>query len=159
MKEYLTVLLAVCSTAAVVKVLSPDNATKKYIEIICALCVICAVCQPIFGAINGVGGIMSHFDYDKDINENYDEIYKKYLDEQGIEMAQESISNALCDSVGADDGAIRIRIYIDEENGGVSSATALVGLSAVDVPPDDIRSFVRERLGVECEIVYKFFDE
>ena len=47
MREYLFALLAVCAVSSVIRVISPDGAMKKYIEMLCSVCVVCAVISPI----------------------------------------------------------------------------------------------------------------
>ena len=159
MKEYVGLLFCVCIAAAIVKAMVSENATKKYIEMICALCVICVISQPIIGYITETDGLSPMFDDKKEISENYDEIYNSYLMEQGLRAAEDHVSERVCESLETKVGAIRILLTTDEESGELISATAVVGIHAVDIPPEKIRETVRESLGVECEIVYELFDE
>ncbi len=159
MKGYIITLLCVCCVAAVIKTASPENATKKYIEMLCAVCVICAVALPAIGIIAEFEGFASIFDENTDTENNYDEIYKQYLNEEGVASAEDVISNSLCRRFGVEDGAIRVVLTLDEDGAAVASATAVIGKGAVDVDPSQVSSHICDTLGVECDIVYELSGE
>ncbi|MBE6577515.1 MAG: hypothetical protein E7653_05200 [Ruminococcaceae bacterium] len=159
MKEYILTLFCVCCVAAVIRTACPENATKKYIEMLCAVCVISAISLPIFGAFADFDGFDSVFVESGESDDNYDEIYKSYLNDKGVDSAESVISDTLCEQLGVDGGAIRIVLHIDEESSKVLSATAIIGNGAVDTDPALISSHIKNTLGVECDIVYELFDE
>jgi hypothetical protein len=159
MKEYLIALFCVCCAAAVVKAISPEGATKKHIELICSVCIISAMALPLSNVISGITDIKSLFGDNEALVDNYDEIYKSHLLNEGIKSAEDAISRDVCKSVDVPDGAIKIRLYLNENGEEVSSATAIVGKDAVTADPKLIKDYVKSTLGAECEIVYDFNDE
>ena len=107
MKEYLATLFGVCLLSAIVRAVTPESATKKYIEILCSLCVVAAIVLPIIKQIsdyNGVDGLFEAIDYE---SYDYEEIYNSYIIDENIKMAQETLARELENKFGADSVALR----------------------------------------------------
>ncbi len=159
MKEYMIALFGVCCVAAVVKNVSSGNAMKKHIEIVCALCVISALVLPIFDVFSDFKGIDFVFEDNSYLEDDYVEIYNQYLVEKRVDLAETAISSSVCNSLGVADGAIRIKLYLDDSGAQIISATAVISKDAVTADPAEIALHIRQTLGVECEVVYQLFDE
>ena len=159
MKEYFIALFLVSCVAAIVKAVGNDGATKKYIEMICALCVISAVIIPILGVNADMSDIISFFDEIVGVEQNYDEIYNKYLLEEGVSAAEDRMSADVCQRLSVGEEAIKLRLVLAEDGSCVVGAKAYITNAALAADPSEVRGYVREVLGIECEIIYDIFDE
>ncbi len=159
MKEYLGVLFGVCVVAAIVKVISPDNTTKKYIEMLCSLCVLCAVVAPIIQGAVSADGLEELFGEDGfEQNVSYEKIYDLYIIEGQVSAAEDVLAAELVEMLGEQSGALIVSLDVDTTEGTptLTGASVLIGLSALDADPDVIKAYIMERVGVECQIIYDF---
>jgi hypothetical protein len=160
MKEYLITLFVVCAVSAIVRTVGPDGALKKYIELICAVCIIAVLVLPLGGVLSEVFELDTEFDTQKQETTNYDEIYKSYLLQMGTASAEERMSSELCRELGVDENSIRIRLHIsDDGEKRISRADAIIGAGAIDVDPRSVSEAIKNKLGVECEIIYDIFGD
>lgn len=162
MKTYLSTLLGVCIISAAVRVIAPDGAMKKYIDVLCSLCVIAVVISPISSLIADVGGIYGMLDID-DVYEDadYEEIYKGYILEMNTENASAVLGEELCRHLGVKEGSLTVALSVTktEDTVSVNGATVTVGAGAVTADPDEIKAYVAERVGCECQIIYELKNE
>ncbi len=159
MREYIITLFLVCCVAAIIRAVGKDSATKKYIELVCALCVISALVLPIFGANIDDFDIGAIFDETENKGQNYDEIYKNYLLQEGKSSAENAIASDVCKQLGVSAGGVSIRLTLNEDGTEIVAATAIVSGEAVNTDPSLIKQYISQALGTDCEIGYKLFDE
>ena len=161
MKEYLATLFGVCLLSAIVRAITPESATKKYIEILCSLCVVAAIVLPIIKQIsdyNGVDGLFEEIDYE---SYDYEEIYNSYIMDENIKMAQETLACELENKFGTDSGSIGVRLITEIIDGEIKTRLVKVILSAkaIAISPQEIENYIAQRLNCECQIIYDSIDE
>lgn len=161
MRTYLSALFGVCLVSAIIKVISPEGATKKYIEMLCSLCVISAVIFPMGRQISedyGIGDLIPDIEYE---SESYDEIYNQYLLDQNIKNACEVLRTELCERLGTDSSEIEVKISTEDIDGEIKvrSVSVILGVGAITADPDEIKEYIYERTECECEIIYEIIGE
>lgn len=162
MKEYLWTLFGVCATSAIVGAISPEGAMKKYISILCSLCVTVAVISPLISEISSLDDIGELLELDVGYDAtDYEEIYNGYLLEQNLSLACETLEAELAERFSVENGELTVALEAVDVDGeiSVSSATVYIGLGAVTVDPAEIKAYMLERTGCECEIIYNFKGE
>lgn len=165
MKEYVTVLFAVCAVSAVVRAVAPDGGMKKYVSALCMLCVCAAVVYPAAELISELcanADLSDIFGYVADgAEEEYGQIYSAYIAEKNVAAACDSLGTELCGLIGADENALEVKLYTELEDDALSviSADVTLGLGALDADPDVIKQYIAERVGCECRIIYKLTDK
>jgi len=158
MKEYLSALLVTCIISATVRIITPDGAVKKYIKTLCSLCVVCVVITPIIGGISSLYDIESRFSELEYDTENYDEIYKSYLLDKNVELAEQALAKQLAEHLGVVPNGLSVTLCTEQDGETVSVTEVRVTLGAATVmaDPEQIKSFIAEHVGTECEIIYGF---
>lgn len=162
MRTYLSTLFGVCIISAVIRTISPEGAMKKYIEILCSICVLSAITAPAVSYISKLDSIDELFKFEWEYESaDYDEIYNGYLLEANTAEACRVLEEELSALLGTDEGSIRISLAVSYSDGevSVSSATVTLGAKAVAADPDQIKGYIAERVGCECQIVYDIKDE
>ena len=161
MKTYLLTLFGVCVVSAVIRVISPEGSTKKYIELLCSVCVIAAVAMPAVKAITG----FSDYDFDISLEENnkqnYDEIYNGNLLYESRAAAEELMKNELAALLSVSPESLRVRLGVSQGTDGaaIDSVTVYISAGAITADPAIIKKYVGEITTSECQITYEVFDE
>ncbi len=162
MKSYLLTLFGVCLVSVIVRVISPEGVTKKYIEMICSVCVIAAVAMPVVKAIIGFDGDNIGIGLGNEYEEqNYGEIYNSNLLNENRLAAEEMLKNELVGLLSVSSDSLRVSLRVSQNADGVviDSATVYIGGGAVAADPQRIKDYIGQRLSVECQIIYEIFDE
>ncbi len=157
MKEYIFTLFGVCIISGLVRVLAPEGASSKYLEIICSLCVICVLFAPLAGSLSEFGGIEYFFDENEYENStNYDEIYNQFITEGQLSELEGMLEKDICEKLSLQENSIAIILDAASEGQKIElvGATAVISAKALSVPPDDVREYIGATLGVDCVIVY-----
>ena len=160
MKQYLVALLGVCAVAAVVRGVAFESSVKKYLEMLCAVCVIGAVTVPMVTVVAELGGVGELFSPEDTAQElDYDEIYNQYLVEGNLRASEQLLSEELCKRFERENGSIDVGLSADIGGAGITLTGVVITLKngAVSVDPQELGDYLRERLGLECEIVYELF--
>lgn len=164
-RGYLWSLTLVCIASAVVRASAGNNASKKYIDILCSLCVICAIVIPVaqeFSSIDadGISDFLEEdpFEYGQ---EDYGEIYNSYLREESIRSAEEALENGLLDTLGLSEGDVRIKLITDTSGEALSvcEVIATLGHGAYNTDPVLIKDYLEEQTKAKCRIIYENVDE
>ncbi len=158
MGEYISALFGVCIVSGVICVMAPEGQSKRYLDIICSLCVICAVGVPLANSIFQIKNIGYFFDgIEYETSTNYDEIYNQYLTNGYLEEAEQLMAEQLTKRYSLPQNSIDIRLdsAVNGDSVEVIGATAIIGAAAVAVPPDEIKTHIKQSLGVECVIIYE----
>lgn len=164
-RAYLWSLTLVCVASAVVRAASGNDATKKYIDLLCSLCVICAIVIPVareFSELDadGIGEFFEEdvFEYGQ---EDYGEIYNSYLHEGSVTLAEETLENGLLNALELGAGDIKVTLLTDTsgETPRVCEAVATLYGKAYAADPELIKSYIEEQTGAECRIIYGNVDE
>ena len=161
MKQYLVALLGVCTVASVVRGLALEGSVKKYLEMLCAVCVIGAVAVPMVTLMAELGGIGELFSPDEMADElDYDEIYNEYLVEGNLRASEALLEGELCRHFERELGSIGVGLFCETSNEGISLTGVRITLTngALSVDPQELKDYVLERLGLECEIVYELLN-
>lgn len=162
MKSYLLTLFGVCLVSVIVRIISPEGATKKYIEMICSVCVIAAVAMPVVKAITGFDGDNIDIGLGGEYEEqDYGEIYNSNLLNENRLAAEELLKNELTGLLSVSSDSLRVSLRVSQSADGavIDSATVYIGGGAVASDPQRIKDYIGERLSVECQIIYEIFDE
>ncbi len=157
MKEYLSVLVCVCAASGLVRAVSPEGTGKKYIEMICSLCVIIAISVPLVSGIFGLADMNERLDAEGgQLTENYGEIYNSFLREGEISAAEKSLGEGLAAYVGAQQDTLRVKIEYEQNEGKtlLTGAKVYILPKAISASPEKIKEYIKNALGVECEIIY-----
>ena len=155
------ILFAVCVIAAIVRLLAPQGVMKKYIEIICALCVICAMTQPIGQIIYEIQNInISVPDADFDTS-SYDEIYNNSLVSGSASDAEQILEQEIRDAflMGSGDIDVKLHIQVTDNSAQVVGVDVILIGGAVLVDPEQVRQYLLDRTGIECQIIYDIIVE
>ncbi len=156
MESYIKVIFTVCVTAAIIKMAAPESSLTKYLQMLCSLCAIAVIAVPIYQLASDTDAIMSLVDNFEVETENYEEIYKSYLVNGELENAERVLSEELCSALGADKASLYVHLNAEYSAGETEliSADVLIYPSGITVSPEQIRSYIKERLSVECRIIY-----
>lgn len=162
MRTYLSTLLGVSVVSAVVRAISPEGAMKKYIEVFCSICVISALISPVAAYISELDGIEDILDFEVEYeSSNYDEIYNEYLLDTNTADACRALENELSTLLGTDTESIKVSLDVSREGDEVSvnCVNVTLGVGAIAADPEQIKNYVQERVGCECQIIYDITDK
>ena len=165
MRQYFMLVLGVCLTAGVIRVIAPEGGMKKHVEMVCSLCLAAAVAVPLVSAVLGfdestvdgiADGIFGEYE-----TQDLEAIYNSYIVEKNTEAVEDALAEELCKELCADRGDLSVKVAVSLENGEcrVEGVCVILEMSGVLFDPDIIKNTVFDRLGVECEIIYNIFDE
>lgn len=162
MKEYLLAIFGVCIIGTAVKSLAPDGAIKKYIEMLCTLCAVAVIIAPASSIISASYGLDGLIDKMKTENEDYNVIYKEYLEEKEIDRAEKLLCAELAEYLELSTEAIAVKIEVsdsDEDTVNIESVNVYLGAQAISASPEIIREYIYNRTEAECQIIYGLIDE
>ena len=162
MREYFTVLFAVCLISGIVTTLAPSESAKKYIEYLCGLCVICCIVLPISDVFTSeieLGDIFGGYEAN---TQDYEEIYNRFWEAEDKKAAEDALALGLSDRLGIGNGELAVNLCVSgngSERVLEGAIVYIIDMRALDASPDIIRSYIADTAGVECEIIYDFSDE
>ena len=160
MREYLWGLTLTCVAAVVLRCAAGKDRGGKYVDMICSLCVVCALVLPVVPVIPQISeyGIESFLDDGSLDAMSWDggAIYNGYVYGVSVEQAEMSLEGELCDKLGVGADDIDVRLMWEEESDVffLTEAVVYIHSGAMDKDPYIISSYIEERAGVCCRIIY-----
>ncbi len=156
MENYIKLIFTVSLCAAVIKVAAPETTLKKYLNTICSLCMIAVIALPIYQAVSDSDAVLDLVENIEIETQSYDEIYNTYLVKGELDTAEKTLSADLCSAVGARNGSLSVRLDASYSNGEacIVGADVLIYSDAITVSPEKIKEYIRERISVDCRIIY-----
>lgn len=162
MKQYLLLVFGVCLVSGAIRVISPEGAMKKHIEMLCSLCLAAAVVIPLVSMISGMDGegmldgILGGYE-----TQDYEKIYGDYVVSGNMENVEAVMAEELAEMLDVNVGDITVGIILERQDDTckVTNTYVILRAGAVACDPDIIKDHVYERLGIECEIIYSINDE
>ena len=156
---YALTLIGVAIVSGIVNLLAPDGDVKRYVRLATALCLLCAVANPTvqFLRNNGLGVWLEELAIlGEEEKENYDEIYNNSLIAAGEEQAGIIIKNNILSDFSLEDDSIDVLVTFELKNDEpkIKELRLLLRDSAVFADPRELISYVEERYGCTCVIVY-----
>lgn len=158
MGEYFLTLLCVALLCGGINLLAPDGTLKSSLRTVTAICFLCATVSPIASTVTEQGLDPSEW-LDELIyyeEENYVEIYNQNLINVGEEQAAELVKHEILSRFSLSPNAIDVFVLFEVENeiAELGSVRLLLRDDGVLIDPRTLISFVEERYGCSCTVVY-----
>ena len=162
MKEYFISVIAVSLLGGVIISLLPDVDAAKHVRLLCSLCTVACIAFPLVSLFDSgidVDAIGEMFEQSEERSEKYDEIYNGTLNEYEIINAQNTLKQEIIQRIGADASAFDLKIITNKNSDVIyiSSVRVCIYGSGVSIDPKEVKKYVQDRLGCDCEIVYDIF--
>ena len=161
MKEYIMTVVGVSVFCGFVEMLSLNEASfKKHIKLVASLCVLCVAISPIGSLIE----LMRDFriegdsgDFDREaMMDKYDDVYVENLMGYTAQEISEYLESMICKEFDIDGADIDIFVSVaGGEEMSVEHVQVILYPKAISKDPHKISEYIFERLGFECEIIYK----
>ena len=129
-----------CISAAIIRSAADDNASKKYIDMLCTLCVICALVLPVFPLIPYIDEYSVEEFFDDDslsvMNMDGNEIYNNYLRSVSVEQAELYLESEVSAMLDLDVEEIDVRLISDNADDCSTVTETVVYLSGEAIIKD-----------------------
>ena len=163
MREYIATLLCVGCVCGIAQMLSPlgkGGGIKRQMRLVSSLCLLCVVASPIGNILDLIKNEdISWFDsFDiKESEEKYEESFIEYVEEYNADLVSGHIRDDICErfEIEVSDISARVSLSYVDNKCTIGSITVYIGKRAIDKNPHYIREYIKQRYGVECEIIYK----
>ena len=153
-----TVIL--CATGLIngaIGMISPDGELKKYVRLVGALCILLAMVAPIYeSAVSDKFAINDLFTDIEQKEEQYGDVYKEYLVSGSRKEAEDTLGAFVVKKfrLEDDDIALSVGLVKNGDRYEVDGLKIYVKGSAVLIDPREIKAYLGELTGCECEIIY-----
>ena len=159
MKNFVITLLSVAFLNGAIGMISPDGDIKKYVRLTGALCILAAIVSPLYFAISSGELDLSEDFMDQVLEDeaSYESQYESALVDAGESSISEAVKKSLCTELGMNETSFGVKVRIIEDEGEYRIENVEVALysSTVNTDPRDISTFVRDRTGGECTVIYE----
>ena len=158
MQEYLGALIGVCLFGGVLRMISPEGASGKYLRLCVGLCLLCAMLSPL-SELFAEGEKISWSEWLSDEEyetQNYDEIYNQSLQNGVKTQAEEIIKQSIYREYSLSEETAEVETDFLSENGILTPEEVRVVLcgEGVLIDPREIVSYVRSEWDCACTVLY-----
>ena len=156
MKEYVFLLIGVSVISCVASMLSPDSEIRSYVAFVVCLCMLSATVRPVIALIDYAPDNITEDIADDAESVDYKRVFRDTLIGANEESFCRLLKSEMIKDLGMTEGEFELRAKMYEENGEYklySLSVELYGLGFTR-DPSTLRAYVRDLLGIECEIIY-----
>ena len=161
MKEYFIVIITVTFIGGTIISLAPEGTGQRYLRLLVSLAVTGCIIMPLFSFLDGqevdTSGISELLSWQEENTQNYEEIYNNSILEAGATEVGNKLKSEIIQELGGDYEDIDLRIVAHQKSGEIyiERTEIIIYPSGVALDPHFMENYVYERLGCECEVVYK----
>lgn len=165
MKEYVAMLLCVCSVCGIVEVLAPDsNGLKKYVKLISSLCVLAVIAMPAGEILASFGeGEIGLFEFVEkgEREEEYMEVFLNSVNSHNSEYLSLELTKMAEKEFGLREGGIAVEVLLGRvgDSACVEKSVVKIFPSAISEDPRKIAEYIEKITNCKCEIIYCTNDE
>lgn len=156
MKEYVFLLVGVSVISCVASMLSPDSGIRRYVALVVCLCMLASTVRPLVALVDYVPTDVTEDILDASESVDYESVFKDTLISANEESFCRLLKAEMIRDLGMTEGELELHAEIYEENGEYKLGGLCVELYGLGFTrdPSTLRAYVRDLLGVECEIIY-----
>lgn len=163
MSEYVFTIIAVSVAVGFFLALTPERGgIDKYVRLIGMLIILCAMVSPIGKLLQSVDDdffddlrdeLISH----KQESENYDEIFREYLEKFSLNDIKSTIVNMLNKEFNIPENELQINITTDIVEGVpmIKNLQILLSGNSIFQNPYKIEEFIKNSLACDCQVLIK----
>ena len=163
MSEYVFTIIAVSVAVGFFLTLTPERGgIDKYVRLIGMLIILCALVSPIGKLLQSVDDdffddlrdeLISH----KQESENYDEIFREYLEKFSLTDIKSTIVNMLNKEFNIPENELQINITTDIVEGVpmIKNVQILLSGNSIFQNPYKIEEFIKNSLACDCQVLIK----
>ena len=164
MNKYLISIITVSICIGIYNIIAPQfHAIEKYTKVIGMLVVLCTIISPVKELIkvfeeNGFENIKESIgDYDNGEYDEYNEIFKEYLNSFSIEEIRNDIYYVLDEKFEISNNDSEIEIFTDFVDGNltISKIQILLKGKAIFKNPYQIEEYFSNQLSCDCQVLIK----
>ena len=163
MSEYIFTIIAVSVAVGFFLALTPERGgIDKYVRMIGILVILCAMVSPIgkfFQNLDGdfLDNLRDELISQKQESENYDEIFREYLENFSLNDIKSTIADMLNKEFNIPENEIQINISTDIVEGTprIKNVQILLSGNSIFQNPYKIEEFVKNNLKCDCQVLIK----
>ena len=163
MSEYIFTIIAVSVAVGFFLALTPEcGGIDKYVRMIGMLVILCAMVSPIGKFFQNLDGdfldrLRDELISQKQDSENYDEIFREYLENFSLNDIKSTISDMLNKEFNIPENEAQINITTDIVEGtpSIKNVQILLSGNSIFQNPYKIEEFVKNNLKCDCQVLIK----
>ena len=163
MSEYVFTVIIASVTIGLFHVLAPDNSgIEKYVRIVGMLVILCVMVSPITNFLKNLDGdffddLKDKLTSDTEKTEDYDKIFREYLESYSYNDIKETIADMLNKEFGIPQNDMDIRLSIESANEPptIKSVQILLSGNSIFQNPYKIEEYITSKLKCECQVLIK----
>ena len=159
MKEYLITLMTVAIICGIISTLSPKEDIGKYVSLICGICALGVMVAPVSEFLDGADGVdlMLQNGFVINSEEDYEKMFEESIVSTGVDQAEKTIKNNLCELFDSDTEAIDVELAVEKGKDSlkIKKVTVKEFPEGITVDVKRIIEYIEENLGCTCVIIYE----
>ena len=163
MSEYVFTIIAVSVAVGFFLTLTPERGgIDKYVRMIGILVILCAMVSPIGKLFQNLEGnflenLRDELISQKQESENYDEIFREYLENFSLNDIKSTIADMLTKEFSIPENEIQINITTDIVEGTprIKNVQILLSGNSIFQNPYKIEEFIKNSLKCDCQVLIK----
>lgn len=161
MKEYFIVIITVTFIGGTIISLAPEGTGQRYLRLLVSVAVTGCIIMPLFSFLDGqevdTSGISELLSWQEENTQNYEEIYNNSILEAGVSDVENRLKSEIIQALDGDQEDMDLRIVAEQKSGEIyiERTEIIIYPSGVALDPHFMENYVYERLGCECEVIYK----